>query len=428
MLADACISNRTKAKSSGMSVPTLAAVATLFIFALSIFWLSVFTNQAHAQEDVDWWFDVEVVAFKRTGANESEERFSRDIAGHTSNSEAESSQIYSAVDLISLPLFQTANPHYHLSKMAFQCSSNILTFAQLPSSVLTPDEYLEVIFQQRLIQDDQKQAPREFESVSFQGSQQRLSLLLSDQYCIDSDKTRLAKNTFVDNYLIINSVEQVPVYLAPESVVTNVSPHLLDAKEMHLADMAQRLFGQRNIKALAHIAWRQPVVFGEDDAPFFRVYAGKKLKLQPEKNKSFEELSTLYATGALSEQKTDQDNFFNELKVQLDNNEDITWADKAVQTEQESSVIVSGEPWELDGQFKVYLKYINRVPYLHIEADFLYQELVLSSTGEPVIELYPFKQRRRIISKQIHYFDHPKIGFMVRLVRYEKPKENEEIN
>ena len=428
MLADACISNRTKAKSSGMSVPTLAAVATLFIFALSIFWLSVFTNQAHAQEDVDWWFDVEVVAFKRTGANESEERFSRDIAGQTSNSESEFSQIYSAVDLISLPLFQTANPHYHLSKMAFQCSSNILTFTQFPSLLLAPDEDLEVIFQQRLTQGEQKRPLREFQSVSFQGSQQRLSRLLSDQDCIESDGTRFAKNTFVDNYLIINSVEQVPVYLAPETVVTNVSPHLLDAKEMHLADMAQRLFGQRNIKALAHIAWRQPVVFGEDDAPFFRVYAGKKLKLQPEKNKSFEELSTLYATGALSEQKTDQDNFFNELKVQLDNNEDITWADKAVQTEQESSVIVSGEPWELDGQFKVYLKYINRVPYLHIEADFLYQELVLSTTGEPLIELYPFKQRRRIISKQIHYFDHPKIGFMVRLVRYEKPKENEEIN
>jgi hypothetical protein len=80
-------------------------------------------------------------------------------------------------------------------------------------------------------------------------------------------------------------------------------------------------------------------------------------------------------------------------------------------------------PWELDGQMKVYLKYINRVPYLHIEAEFMHVEMKVDTFGDAYFEQYPFKQRRRIISKQIHYFDHPKFGFVVRLQRFEFPKE-----
>jgi hypothetical protein len=77
---------------------------------------------------------------------------------------------------------------------------------------------------------------------------------------------------------------------------------------------------------------------------------------------------------------------------------------------------------------KVYLKYINRVPYLHIESEFEFHEFQLNSFGEATIEKYPFKQRRRVISKQIHYFDHPKMGLIIRLQRYEKPKEEDNEN
>ena len=68
------------------------------------------------------------------------------------------------------------------------------------------------------------------------------------------------------------------------------------------------------------------------------------------------------------------------------------------------------------------------MPYLHIDSEFGFNELELNSVGEAEIKQYPFKQRRRVISKQIHYFDHPKIGIIMRLERYEQPKELKEVN
>jgi hypothetical protein len=37
-----------------------------------------------------------------------------------------------------------------------------------------------------------------------------------------------------------------------------------------------------------------------------------------------------------------------------------------------------------------------------------------------------FNQLRRVISKQVHYFDHPLFGMIVRLNRYRWPEEEEE--
>ncbi|GAA60887.1 hypothetical protein P20652_2755 [Pseudoalteromonas sp. BSi20652] len=65
--------------------------------------------------------------------------------------------------------------------------------------------------------------------------------------------------------------------------------------------------------------------------------------------------------------------------------------------------------WELDGLFKIHLRH-----YLYITADFdISQKL---ENGE--IESARFSQFRRVISGDVHYFDHPRMGMIVQIRKF----------
>ena len=72
--------------------------------------------QVMSQDDEDWWFDVEIIAFKRnTSTAALEEDFSY------INHEISTAK---AVDLISLPVYRKANPIIDLQRMLYECSLN----------------------------------------------------------------------------------------------------------------------------------------------------------------------------------------------------------------------------------------------------------------------------------------------------------------
>lgn len=75
-----------------------------------------------------------------------------------------------------------------------------------------------------------------------------------------------------------------------------------------------------------------------------------------------------------------------------------------------------GPVFELDGLFRVYLQH-----YLYIESEFLLREPVSGgadgSSLDTYLHQYPFKQKRRVKSGQIHYFDHPLMGMFVQIRR-----------
>ncbi len=99
------------------------------------------------------------------------------------------------------------------------------------------------------------------------------------------------------------------------------------------------------------------------------------------------------------------------------------------------------QPWSLDGFFKVNLNY-----YLYITADFTVmnmslaekasQALRLSALGDNITEqtlanekVYKpirFQQNRRVISGEVHYFDHPYIGMIVQIRKHKRPLPPEE--
>lgn len=80
------------------------------------------------------------------------------------------------------------------------------------------------------------------------------------------------------------------------------------------------------------------------------------------------------------------------------------------------------QPWFLDGFFKVHLDH-----YLYITADFNVfnqDQLKLGNEDDKKLaaKLINFNQNRRVITGEIHYFDHPYIGMIVQIRRFDPTK------
>lgn len=376
-------------------------------------------SMATAEETMDWWFDVEVIAFKRdTSAAQVEEDFSSVTYVPASSG---------FIDLLSLPLYQKANPVVALQAMLYECSvESILYASNLPLLDLNATSLDNINSRDNSLPNIE----RSFSSVFFSPAElgtkvltpeKRFNILLDPLNCSEQ------KKALADALLHANSVDKVNVYLEQDLIEKTKTAHLLADSQLNLIDYAKKLFAQRDIKALAHIAWRQPVVFGEDNARFFKLFFGDKLKLPKPSPPSYAELKQIYDPETSKVISQNSETFFDELKQQLAEGKKITWLDGSNDDAKKSELTpLIDDVWELDGMIKVYLENVNRVPYLHIDSEFQFSEISLNTFAEAHIEQYPFKQRRRVISKQIHYFDHPKIGLIVRLQRYEKPAEEAE--
>ena len=66
---------------------------------------------------------------------------------------------------------------------------------------------------------------------------------------------------------------------------------------------------------------------------------------------------------------------------------------------------------------------------IHIDSKLFYRQPIpvdanASADTQPEYELVavPFHQMRRVISKQLHYFDHPLFGMVVKIRRFKTPE------
>jgi hypothetical protein len=379
---------------------TMVTGATLLLFATPM--------QVMSQEEDDWWFDVEIIVFKRNTTNTPLEEDFTYISHEVSSTKA--------IDLISLPLYRQANPLLGLQRMLYECSPTATLYQ---SNLPLLDGY-----ESNNFSDGNVDAINKYKIFTpLLRSEERFRILLDAQNCSDS------KKAIASSLLEVNSASEVPLYLQQPSLSITESAHLLDDDQLTLLDYAKKLFGERDISALGHIAWRQAVFFGEENSSFYRVFAGSKLKLPVQPPSSYESLKQQYDPIIKNIIDQNSTTFFAELKEQLNERNPVNW--ESIASNKESKLSEPGsinDVWEIDGKVKVYLTYINRVPYLNIESEFEFHELELNSFGKAEIKQYPFKQRRRVISKQIHYFDHPKMGIIIRLQRYEKPIEEDNEN
>lgn len=277
--------------------------------------------------------------------------------------------------------------------------------------------------------------------------------------------------------------------------------HLLTSNQQALSSISRQIRSNRELERLFHATWRQPVMFGKNKAFNVRLYGGQNYAQQFDMNgdmreqklanssdnepnnsatefgydstaalsdydsnytsgadkNSLSDVSTAFEANKPIAQDTDQfiavSDIFADLDRRLSNPQAIEYgAFKALDT---PMIVEQGEDdaidaslrtpiWEIDGTIKVFLKYINRVPYLHVDSEMFYRQPVpLSyftseddSTGnaakprqatstEYKLVSVPLAEQRRVISTQLHYFDHPLFGFVVQIRRYNRPDVSE---
>lgn len=239
--------------------------------------------------------------------------------------------------------------------------------------------------------------------------------------------------------LSVSYPKNIGINLFSDQSTFNNHIHMLNDQDLALKEFSEKVFRQRDIQPLLYTAWRENVVFGIDNAEYIRVIAGEFLHVKHEHNqRDYEEWLARYneqqeQTIALQEIASDGDDleaqriFFEELEVALDRNEKVNWL--AVENGMDDNELDANSiqsSYEVDGVIKVYLEYVNQVPYLHIDSKMNHYKLEVNTQDNAFIQAYPFEQRRRIISKQIHYFDHPAFGMIVRLERFIPPTPSED--
>jgi hypothetical protein len=284
--------------------------------------------------------------------------------------------------------------------------------------------------------------------------------LYYDELCVLSPKKYLSivsDNLAEYNTVIHHNMQRI-VDGAPFE--NSEIPYLLDQDAFQLKDIYKQLRRSREFRPLLHVAWRQPVYRLNQAIPV-RLYAGEHLEQTYQDQQSLylkqqallaEQESTIEALVNSEDNTLAETESINQVKeirksklLNIIENadafpEDIN--DLLAKTEQDKQLyqtllsqteqIYDGptqpiQPWYLDGFFRLHL----HRNYLNITADFnilsktlanYENDALLPDTHETVFETINFDQKRRIITKEIHYFDHPHMGMIVQVRRYNRPK------
>ncbi|QPG04543.1 hypothetical protein IT774_09840 [Salinimonas marina] len=241
--------------------------------------------------------------------------------------------------------------------------------------------------------------------------------------------------------------DEVPITPQVDSADNNDSAtaRILSPQANELTSLSAQVRSARGLTRLLHTTWRQPVEFGQQNAASVRVFAGKNYARQFDLSgqQRADEVPTLELNNTrFEDDNTTEKSFFEQLEAQLESNKDVSFAQMMAASEKnttllqaqvkKASVAYNAPIWQVDGYIRVYLKNINRVPYLHIESRMYYRQPVpmtlndIASGAEPRYELVsvPFHQMRRVISKQLHYFDHPLFGMVIKIRRADIPEEH----
>ena len=282
----------------------------------------------------------------------------------------------------------------------------------------------------------------------------------------------------------INKIKRVPKIINGNEWQRNRGPFLLPTSTMYMTELYEKIKKQRDITPILHINWRQEVKFGREDAQTFRLFAGENLAEKFDANAlpMMNDTDSLFNTlnqpakelyipeqelaGLTPEQQqvllsingtapeAVSEDLFAKISSALIDDTPINFLKTEWLTEQQSTKTAPSilkELWRLDGGITVYLRNVGRVPYLHIDSNLdirqpIYdpnktqktEELSANLLGQDAVVINPlqqpnflqsvnFNQLRRVISKQVHYFDHPLFGMIVRINRHRWPEPELEL-
>ncbi|MDM7861102.1 CsiV family protein [Alteromonas sp. ASW11-36] len=409
-----------------------------------------------AAQQQDWWFDIEVIVFERQHDTPLAEQF---------DSESETPSGY-AYDLLSRALY----PDVRSVLRTFPICPN----DELPSVEAIIEEYRAFIASQQAATDDTltQETPEEVtplpnlvEDEDVENTEEPsetvlapplspLTRLIEAQQAYIDKLPPLAEVTWqrpydcltpsdvlaTDHFVFLNNIDLLPranqMLQSPTGAnwQRSYQPHLLDDDQRLLQEFADDIQRQRNQRVLLHTAWRQEVLFGRDVAQSMRLIAGQdynaplyqRWELEQQLAELERQQEQEQNRSANTETTQDEDPFFTDLFAAINGpvNPNIVDEILAEQTDPVAQAVHLIKPlWQLDGEFKVFLQYIGGVPYLHVDNDLRFRRpSQYNDFGEAVaFDNIEMKQLRRVISQQIHYFDHPLFGVIVQIRRYQRP-------
>ncbi|WP_199611724.1 CsiV family protein [Flocculibacter collagenilyticus] len=250
--------------------------------------------------------------------------------------------------------------------------------------------------------------------------------------------------------------------------------HLISKNSLQLDDIYNNLRKQPDLKPILHLGWRQPAL-PRKQTRRTRLYAGKNFTNQydyfgqPLKLLTPPETVAVDASAVSDSDLEMEQSVSQEELVSKNINELLNKIEQGYQINFETHEVITDEPlepvsylpekvWELDGLFRVHLKH-----YLFVEAEFnvrkpaqvplalldlnadtnnaghldvasnknevdalnpLAHSTIMEAnntdkeTSAPNLKTYYFKQNKRVISGEIHYFDHPHMGMIMQIRKY----------
>lgn len=241
-----------------------------------------------------------------------------------------------------------------------------------------------------------------------------------------------------------------------EELLAADTPYLLNQSNFRFNNLRQQFVRRGDTEVLLHSAWVQPV-FARNRGRKIRLLGGRNFSEEydffgfPKARSGYAELleelrysnvssnsehRTIRATAATDIAADNMFNNINTLFTAIERNE-FSFVDSAqrdVNLPQRPSRVPAGTPnqvWEFDGLLEIYL--VGN--FLHIAPEFNLREVITlnPSARSPEQQVddflnnndnslkflrnYTFNQLRRVISHQLHYFDHPHYGMVIEIRR-----------
>lgn len=353
---------------------------TKMIYLLIISILCCFSSITQAQEDTDWWFDVEILIFKHNNAeNTVTEQFDTVVDKPFS---PRISNVFLPFYVVDTSWIEQALP---------KCANL--------NDVLADTLTLSVA-------DESSNQPIIRMDCAY-------TLTLSDL---------VERSQPVDHY---QAYPTLPIHYEGIIFPRSEYAHMLPQSELQLVNLYKDVNWDKSYTPLLHTVWRQPVNIDAENAYSIPILAGKNLTYQAHTPQllaqpSLEQANTLMGTDNPSNESPINEspiNIVQKIKLGLDG--PVPLYPDQLKEIQDKAMIDTTSVFEFEGLVTIYIKYINRVPYLHIDSHALFNT---SRVSDPLTIIpHTFKQRRRIISNQVHYFDHPYFGMVIELRRYKRP-------
>jgi len=270
---------------------------------------------------------------------------------------------------------------------------------------------------------------------------------------------QLNNENIFENYTAFN-IDKMPSTINNSGDIYGDNDYLIDEDSLKLHGIVKQLARSKNFKPLLHFGWRQKTKTKRLAVPM-KVYAGENFAYQYEQelqqyqqqldqyqrqedtlNKALlansspiielseETLKQQAITarvqeliGKLSNLPTDTVSLLDEIDRDIINTNAVLHSNNMLE-----APVKPPQNWTIDGFLKVEVDF-----YLHITADFNVMNMSLAQLATqqllPVneesdsarLKTINFKQDRRVRSKEIHYFDHPYMGMIIRILPYKKP-------